>query len=229
MEHSMRYCLHDVTRNFLGMDSRRDNLREHEFWALQNVSFSLYQGEALAIIGKNGAGKSTLLKTVQGIYEPDKGDIYIHDRMTELVELGTSFHHDYTGRENIWINASVLGLSDKEIKNAVDSIIAFADIGDFINSPVKYYSTGMRMRLAFSIAVHCPSSILLVDEILNTGDAEFVEKCHKKIDELLSRGASMILVTHNLEMAKKFSAQRWYKICRKWSCRSHSSRGSKLH
>lgn len=202
-ELASRYGLRDIFHHFIGYRNGSASLREHEFWVLKDLSFGLARGEVLGIIGKNGAGKSTLLRLLQGIYEPDHGEISLTGRMTELVELGTCFHQDYTGRENIRINAAVLGLKDHETNRWMDSIVSFADIGDFIDSPVKYYSSGMRMRLAFSVAVHCPSEILLIDEVLAVGDADFIAKCKQKIRSMIDAGTSVILVSHNLPLVEE--------------------------
>lgn len=199
---SMRYTISDVTKTFLGHPNDKNILRPSEFWALKDINFSVARGEALAIIGANGAGKSTLLRTLQGIYDPDEGEIVLRGKVTAIVRVAASFHPDYTGRENIRINAALLGLNRALIRERMRSIIEFADIGDFIDSPVKHYSKGMYMRLGFSVAVHCDFDILLIDEALAVGDNAFVNKCKAKIANLMERGVSIVLVTHNLGVAK---------------------------
>src|SRR5688572_3125803 len=151
--------------------------RGQEFWALKNVSFDIYKGETLGIIGSNGAGKSTILKVLSRIIEPTKGEVVIQGRVASLLEVGTGFHPELTGRENVFFNGSVLGMSRDEIVARFDEIVAFSEIGKFIDTPVKFYSSGMYVRLAFAIAAHLDPDVLIIDEALAVGDASFQQKC----------------------------------------------------
>jgi len=198
LKRSMVYGMQDISRNILGMNSKPDKLRNNEFWALNEISFELKRGETLGIIGPNGSGKTTLLKLLNGIFWPDKGKITIKGRVGALIEVGAGFHPMLTGRENIYVNAAILGMRKKEVDKKFDDIVEFADIGDFIDSPVKKYSSGMFVRLGFAIAVHCEPDILLIDEILAVGDLSFQTKCRKKIQELINNGITVILISHNM-------------------------------
>jgi ABC-type polysaccharide/polyol phosphate transport system ATPase subunit len=177
------------------------------FWALHDVSFDLPRGQMLAIIGKNGSGKSTLLQMIAGTLNPTKGTIDINGRVTALLELGSGFHPDFTGRENIYINGAIFGLSRREIDEKIDKIIDFADIGDFIDQPVKYYSSGMFVRLAFSVTTGLDPDLLIVDEALAVGDVFFKQKCYRRLEELLAGGTSVVLVTHNMADVEMFADQ----------------------
>jgi lipopolysaccharide transport system ATP-binding protein len=168
------------------------------FWALQDLSFSLNRGEALGLIGRNGSGKSTLLSCLAGIYRPTRGAVRTHGRVAALLELGTGFHSELSGRDNIFLNASLYGLRNRDIARRLPDIVAFADIGDFIDAPVKTYSTGMYSRLAFAVAVHLDPEILLLDEILSVGDQAFQRKCLDKMQEFLQGGKTIIFVSHAL-------------------------------
>lgn len=174
------------------------------FFALRDVSFSVAQGETLGIIGRNGSGKSTALKLMAGVMVPSQGAVRVHGRVSPLIELGAGFHPDLTGRENVFLNAAILGMSSKEIQARFDEIVSFAELWDFIDTPVKRYSSGMYMRLGFSVAVHSTPDILLVDEVLAVGDAAFQEKCLAKMREFQAQGVTMVLVTHALELVQKF-------------------------
>jgi lipopolysaccharide transport system ATP-binding protein len=170
-----------------------------EFWALKNASFEIRQGDRIGIIGRNGAGKSTLLKILSRITEPTEGRVEITGRVASLLEVGTGFHPELTGRENIFLNGAILGMSRLEIKKKFDEIVAFAEVEQFLDTPVKRYSSGMYMRLAFAVAAHLESEILLVDEVLAVGDAEFQKKCLGKMHDISSRGDRTILfVSHNM-------------------------------
>lgn len=201
----MKYGFYDFGRSIIGMDVNSGKLRNNEFWAVNNVSFELKKGEVLGLIGKNGSGKSTMLKMLNGIYMPDIGTIEINGKVGALIEVGAGFHPLLTGRENIYINGSILGMSKKEIDEKFDSIVEFADIGDFIDSPVRNYSSGMYVRLGFSIAIHSEPDILLVDEVLAVGDLGFQAKCLNKIGEIKEKGKSIILVSHNMGTITNFS------------------------
>ena len=175
-----------------------------EFWALKNVSFEVKQGEIIGIIGRNGAGKSTLLKILSRITEPTEGRVTLRGRVSSLLEVGTGFHSELTGRENIFLNGAILGMKQREIQMKFDEIVAFADIERFLDTPVKHYSSGMYVRLAFAVAAYLEPDILIVDEVLAVGDAEFQKKCLGKIDEVSRhQGRTTLFVTHNMETMLK--------------------------
>ena len=176
----------------------RATLRRGEFWALDDVSFELRRGEALGVIGPNGAGKSTLLKLLSGLLKPDAGRITVRGRAGALLELGAGFNPVLTGRENIYINAAVLGLSRRQVDEIFDQVVDFAEIGDFVDAPVQSYSSGMWVRLAFAVAAHLNPHVLLVDEVLAVGDMAFQRKCIQHMMRYLGGGGSIILVTHNM-------------------------------
>jgi lipopolysaccharide transport system ATP-binding protein len=171
--------------------------REERFYALKHVSFTLERGESLAVIGRNGAGKSTLLGLVAGIAQPDEGTIAVNGQVAALLELGSGFHPDLTGRENIRLNAALLGLSRKQTAHAYEGIVEFSGIREFIDEPLRTYSSGMAMRLAFSVAIHRDPEILLIDEVLAVGDASFQTKCIEKIRDLRKRGKTLLFVSHS--------------------------------
>jgi lipopolysaccharide transport system ATP-binding protein len=177
----------------------RDASTAQYFWALNDISFELTHGEVLGVIGRNGAGKSTLLKVISRITRPTKGRIELHGRVGSLLEVGTGFHPELTGRENLYLNGAILGMHKTEIDRKLDDIVEFADIAKFLDTPVKRYSTGMYMRLAFSVAAHLESEILLIDEVLAVGDLEFQRKCLAKMGDVSrEEGRSIILVSHNM-------------------------------
>lgn len=167
-------------------------------WVLKGVSFSVAKGEAIALIGKNGCGKSTMLKLLSRIMYPDCGKIKIEGRIASLIELGAGFHPDMSGMENIYINASIFGLTRKEIKSKIDEIVSFSELEDYIDNPVRTYSSGMYMRLAFAVAINVRADILLVDEILAVGDLKFQEKCYKKLRDIKNNGTTIVIVSHDL-------------------------------
>jgi lipopolysaccharide transport system ATP-binding protein len=173
--------------------------QEHEtFWALREVDFEVRQGEVLGIIGRNGAGKSTLLKLLSRIMGPTTGTIDIYGRMASLLEVGTGFHPDLTGRENIFLNGSILGMSRREVARQFDEIVAFAEIETFLDTPVKRYSSGMYVRLAFAVAAHLIPEILILDEVLAVGDTKFQKKCLSKMEEVSGQGRTVLVVSHNM-------------------------------
>lgn len=180
----------------LGRAGRR---HKKEFWALRDVDLDIYAGETIGLIGHNGSGKSTLLKVIGGIVDPTSGTVEERGRLAALLELGAGFHPDLTGRENVFLNASVLGLSREETEAQFDDIVAFASIGDFIDTQVKFYSSGMYVRLAFAVAVHTDPDVLLVDEVLAVGDEAFQRKCMDRIRDFQKEGRTIILVTHSLD------------------------------
>ncbi len=192
---SMKYGVFDIAKDFVGLPSRSDTLRQNEFWSVDDVSFEVRRGECLGLIGPNGAGKSTLLKMLNGIIMPDKGSVEIQGRVGALIEVGAGFHPLLTGRENIYINGAIMGLRKKEIDQKFDSIVEFAELGDFINTPVSYYSSGMYVRLGFAVAAHLEPDVLLIDEVLAVGDMGFRAKCYTKISELMN-SCAVVFVSH---------------------------------
>lgn len=169
---------------------------------LKNINLNIKKGESVALIGTNGSGKSTLLKLMTKIIYPTSGKIRVNGKLTSLLELGAGFHQDFTGRENIYFNASIFGLTKKEIDKRIDQIIEFSELGEYIDSPVRTYSSGMYMRLAFSVAINVDADILLIDEILAVGDQHFQDKCLKKLLELKNSEKTIIIVSHSLESVK---------------------------
>jgi ABC-type polysaccharide/polyol phosphate transport system ATPase subunit len=181
-----------------GHAARNDNL----FWALRDASFSVPRGHALGLIGPNGAGKTTVLKILADIVQPTSGRVEVNGRTSALIELGAGFHPDLTGRENVYLNAAILGLARKEVDRLFDRIVEFSGLERFIDTPVKRYSSGMYVRLGFSVAAHVEPEVLLVDEVLAVGDAQFRQKCAQRIQELQKRGTSIVFVAHNLFLVK---------------------------
>lgn len=180
-----------------GQASAAGDLHE-TFWALNGVSFDVQQGEVVGIIGRNGAGKSTLLKVLSRITEPSKGRAEVHGRVGALLEVGTGFHDELTGRENVYFNGAILGMTRMEIRRKFDEIVSFAGVEKFVDTPVKHYSSGMRLRLGFSVAAHLEPEILIVDEVLAVGDAQFQKKCLGKMSDVASAGRTVLFVSHNM-------------------------------
>ncbi len=176
---------------------------ETVFWALKDISFEVKKGEVLGIIGKNGAGKSTLLKILSQITEPTSGRVEIHGRVASLLEVGTGFHPELSGRENIYMNGTILGMTRREIDSKLDEIIDFSGVEKFIDTPVKFYSSGMKVRLGFSVAAHLEPEILIIDEVLAVGDYEFQKKCLGKMEDVAGQGRTVLFVSHNLEAVNK--------------------------
>jgi ABC-type polysaccharide/polyol phosphate transport system ATPase subunit len=174
-----------------------------DFWALKDVSFEVRKGDIVGIMGRNGSGKSTLLKLLSRITAPTEGKAYLKGRVASLLEVGTGFHHELTGRENVYLNGSILGLKKKEIDDRYDQIVSFAEIEDFMETPVKRYSSGMRVRLAFAVAAHLDPEILILDEVLAVGDAAFQEKCLEKIEATKNSGVTILFVSHAAESVKQ--------------------------
>ena len=203
----------NVTKKFKIYYDKASTLKEHllfwkrnkseEFVALKNINVKIKKGETVGLIGVNGSGKSTLLKLMTKIIYPTKGQIITHGKLTSLLELGAGFHQDFTGRENIYFNASIFGLTKAEINKRIDEIIEFSELGEFIDNPVRTYSSGMYMRLAFSIAINVDAEILLIDEILAVGDQHFQEKCFKKLEELKNSDKTIVIVSHDLGQIEK--------------------------
>ena len=203
----------NVTKSFKIYYDKAHTLKEQMlFWnrnknevftALKDINLTIKKGETVGLIGVNGSGKSTLLKMMTKIYYPNKGSIIVHGKLTSLLELGAGFHQDFTGRENIYFNAAIFGLTKEDIDSRLDTIIEFSELGEFIDNPVRTYSSGMYMRLAFSVAINVDAEILLIDEILAVGDQHFQEKCYAKLEELKESGKTIVIVTHSLDKVKE--------------------------
>ncbi|MGB0932809.1 MAG: ABC transporter ATP-binding protein [Lishizhenia sp.] len=179
----------------------------NDFWALKDVNFEIKKGEVVGIIGKNGAGKSTLLKVLSQITKPTEGRIEINGRVASLLEVGTGFHPELTGRENIFLNGTILGMTRKEVKAKFDEIVEFSGVQKFIDTPVKHYSSGMYVRLAFAVAAHLEPEILIIDEVLAVGDAEFQKKCLGKMEDVAKEGRTVIFVSHNMSAVKELCSK----------------------
>ncbi|MBI1223985.1 MAG: ATP-binding cassette domain-containing protein [Bacteroidetes bacterium] len=192
---SMRESLTNFAKH--GFQSKKET-----FWALKDLNFNVYPGETLGIIGRNGAGKTTLLKILSRISPPTKGSITVRGRMASLLEVGTGFHTELTGRENIFLNGAILGLSREEIKKKYDEIVEFSGVEKFLETPLKHFSSGMQLRLAFAVAAHLEPEILLIDEVLAVGDAEFQKRCMGKMDDIAKSGKTVIFVSHNINAVK---------------------------
>ncbi len=194
---SLRDLLPAIAKR-IGRRGDRKSLEEREFWALRDVSFDVNRGEAFGIVGANGAGKSTMLKLLTGIMRPTSGSIRVTGRLSALIEVGAGFHPDLTGRENIFLNGTILGLRREEIRQRFDAIVAFSGLEEFLDTPVKRYSSGMFARLGFSVAAHVDPDVLLVDEVLSVGDYLFQRKCVERMNEVIANGATVVFVSHNL-------------------------------
>lgn len=186
---------------------KRDKLGKGDFWALQDVSFQVKKGEAFAIIGHNGAGKSTMLKVLSNLLLPNRGYVKTRGRLRALIEVGAGFHGDLTGRENIYLNGSILGMTQAEINAKFDEIVEFSGIEDFLDTPVKRYSSGMRARLGFSVAANLEPEILIVDEVLSVGDAEFQKKCIEKMTSVIRGGRTVLFVSHNMNAVRNLCSR----------------------
>jgi len=198
MHDSLRDLIPSIAKKMFRL-RRHEELRDKEFWAIKDVSFQLERGEALGIIGANGAGKSTALKLLSGILRPDRGTISVSGRLSALIEVGAGFHPDLTGRENIYLNGAILGMKRKEMDRKLDEIVAFSELSEFLDTPVKRYSSGMYARLGFSVAAHVDPDILLVDEVLSVGDWAFQRKCLEKMEAFVKKGVTIIFISHNLQ------------------------------
>ncbi|MCX6970135.1 MAG: ABC transporter ATP-binding protein [Verrucomicrobia bacterium] len=175
----------------------------HDFWALKDLNFEIERGDIVGIMGRNGSGKSTLLKILSRITAPTTGKAFLHGRLASLLEVGTGFNFELTGKENVFLNGSILGLKDHEIRSRYDRIVEFAEIQDFMDTPVKRYSSGMRVRLAFAVAAHLDPEILILDEVLAVGDAKFQEKCLNRIEEIKNTGVTVLFVSHSVQSVEK--------------------------
>lgn len=204
---AMKYGMRDVAKDLIGVRGRNGRLRPGEFWSLREVSLEVGRGECLALMGPNGAGKSTLLKLLNGILLPDEGRIEMRGRVGALIEVGAGFHPMLTGRENVYINGAILGMTKAEIDDRFEAICAFAGIGEFINSPVKYYSSGMYVRLGFAVAAHTRPDILLVDEILAVGDVAFRMRCFEHLARMIEGGTTVVVVSHSVSMLMRLSTR----------------------
>lgn len=205
----------NVSMRFNLSKDKIDNLKEfiikkikgqvtfHEFWALKDVSFEVKKGDRVGILGLNGAGKSTILKVIAGVYKPTKGHVDIRGHIAPMLELGAGFDPNYTGRENIFLYGSVLGFSRKFLESKYDEILEFSELGEFIDVPIKNYSSGMRARLGFSIATIVEPEILILDEVLSVGDAKFRKKCEKKMQGMFDHGVTVLFVSHNINQVKR--------------------------
>lgn len=200
---ALRDVITDKAKSLLRFKKEDDINESEEFWALNDISFDVKQGDRIGIIGRNGAGKSTLLKILSRIVTPTKGRIEIEGRVASLLEVGTGFHPELSGRENIFLNGSILGMSRSEIIRKFDEIVAFAEVDRFLDTPVKRYSSGMYVRLAFSVAAHLEPEILIVDEVLAVGDAQFQKKCLGKMQDISVTGRTILFVSHNLQAVQK--------------------------
>jgi lipopolysaccharide transport system ATP-binding protein len=193
----------DPYEKITGVNNREDSGSNDYVWALQDINFSVKQGEVLGIIGRNGAGKSTLLKILSKVTSPTRGNIKVRGRIASLLEVGTGFHPELTGRENIFLNGAILGMTKSEIRSKFDEIVAFSGVEKYIDTPVKRYSSGMYVRLAFAVAAHLEPEILIVDEVLAVGDAEFQKKCLGKMKDVSGEGRTVLFVSHNMDAVNK--------------------------
>jgi len=208
LKRSLWYGMKDLGSEIIGRSGHNDGkLRKYEFYAVQDVSFQVRRGEFLGLIGRNGAGKTTLLRMLNGLIKPDKGRIEMQGRVGALIALGAGFNPILTGRENIYVNAAVLGLSKKEVDNKFDEIIEFAELGEFIDAPVQSYSSGMAVRLGFAVTTAMEPDILLLDEVLAVGDEGFQKKCFNRMGELIKRGVAILFVSHNMHAIASFSSK----------------------
>ena len=182
----------------------KHQLQYSDFWVFRDISFEVEKGDIVGIIGKNGAGKSTLLKIISGVLEATEGEVEVNGNIVPMLELGSGFDFELTGRENIFLNGAILGYSESFLKEKYDEIVEFSELGDFIDNPVRTYSSGMYMRLAFSVAINVQAEILLIDEILAVGDNHFQEKCFNKLIDLKNSGKTIVIVTHSMQQVKKF-------------------------
>ena len=197
--------LREDISNLFCLKKQENALFKDEFWALKDINFTVGKGETVGLWGPNGAGKSTILKLIANITYPSRGDLTVNGRVAPLIEIGAGFHPDLSGRENIFVNGAILGMTIPEIKNKMDAIIHFSEIGDFINMPTKKYSSGMYLRLAFSIAIQSEADINLIDEVISVGDEEFQKKCINKVYELKAKGKSFCIASHNKNLLEQLS------------------------
>jgi lipopolysaccharide transport system ATP-binding protein len=215
MNNSPSVSVYNLSKRYMLYEKPRDRLKHslfrhfgkaygHEFWALHDIDFELHKGETLGVIGRNGSGKSTLLQIIAGTLSATTGEVKVNGRVAALLELGSGFNPEYTGRENAFMNGAILGISRKEMESRMEQIIDFADIGEFIDQPVKSYSSGMFVRLAFAVTTGLDSEVLLIDEALAVGDIFFRQKCYKRLEALRQKGVSIILVSHAMNEIEQF-------------------------
>jgi len=207
--YTLRDTFSEKVKHFFGK-GEQDEVEKEDFWALRDVSFSIDQGDVVGIVGHNGAGKSTLLKILSKITEPTQGQVRIKGRVASLLEVGTGFHPELTGRENIFLNGAILGMKRQEIKEAFDSIVDFAGVDKFLDTPVKRYSSGMYVRLGFAISAHLSPEILIIDEVLAVGDADFQKKCLGKMRDVSESGRTILFVSHNLAAVQSLCTRAFY-------------------
>lgn len=206
LKKSLWYGVKDIAGELIGRNSNKEELRPREFWSVNDVSFELKRGECLGLIGPNGAGKSTLLKMLNGLIKPDKGQISIRGRVGALIELGSGFNPILTGRENIYVNGAVLGFTKKEIKQKFGDIVEFTEMGEFIDTPVQNYSSGMKVRLGFAVAAQMEPDVLLIDEVLAVGDLNFAIKCLNAVGDII-KNAAVIFVSHSMQFIDRISTK----------------------
>lgn len=204
---SLRDTIPHLIKGMFTRDHADETLEDREFWAVKDVNFAIKRGEVVGIIGPNGAGKSTILKLLSGILVPNKGDLKINGRLSALIEVTAGFHPELTGRENVYLNGTILGMKKKELDERMEDIVEFSGIREFIDTPVKRYSSGMYSRLGFSVAAHINPEVLLVDEVLSVGDIAFQSKCAQKMREMLRGHVTIILVSHNLPLIKSLCSR----------------------
>jgi ABC-type polysaccharide/polyol phosphate transport system ATPase subunit len=202
LQHDQPKLFQDVALSLFKHGVRKKNQRHEEFWALSGVSFAVEPGESLAIIGKNGSGKSTCLKLLARTIEPTSGSVIMRGRISALIELGAGFHPELTGKDNLFVNGIILGMTRNDLKQRFDDIVAFAELEHFIDIPVKFYSSGMYLRLAFAIAINVNADIMLLDEVLAVGDQSFQTKCMQRIQELKRNGVTIVFVSHDLNAVR---------------------------
>lgn len=218
MNDALAVSVRNLGKHYMLYEKPRDRLKQsllrhfgkrygHAFWALRGVSFDVHRGETLGVIGRNGSGKSTLLQIIAGTLAPSEGEVQVQGRVAALLELGSGFNPEYTGRENVFMNGAILGLSRKEMERRFEEIVAFAEIGEFIEQSVKTYSSGMFVRLAFAVQACVDPDVLIVDEALSVGDFFFQQKCHARMEELMNRKTAIILVSHDMSMIERYSTQ----------------------
>lgn len=201
---SLKALLRSMVRRALRNDPQP---ADEEFWALKDVSLQIGQGECLALVGNNGSGKSTLLKILSRIVPPTSGHVRVSGRIASMLEVGTGFHPELTGRENVFLNGAMLGCPEREIRRRLDAIVDFSGVERFLDTPVKHYSSGMYVRLAYSIAAHVDADILLVDEVLAVGDSDFQEKCISSLEALRRRGTTILFVSHDASLVRRLATR----------------------
>ena len=197
--------LREAIISIFKINRKYEELKKDEFWVLKDFNLTIKKDESVGLYGHNGTGKSTILKLIANVTYPDKGEIIINGKVAPMIEIGAGFHPDLTGRENILMNGAILGMTPKEVKEKEEAIIEFSGIKEFVDMPVKKYSSGMYLRLAFSVAIHSEADIYLFDEILAVGDENFKEKCYTEIENLKKRGKTMVIVSHSYEMLEKMT------------------------